>query len=57
MLAHREELLVQAVRTFRRLLWGRAARFGWCAGSASELAGDVVFASVQKLSRPEFTAR
>ncbi|WP_437316326.1 DEAD/DEAH box helicase family protein [Sorangium sp. So ce385] len=56
-LAHREELLVQAARTFRRLLRGRAARFGWCAGSAGELAGDVVFASVQKLSRPEHLAR
>lgn len=56
-LAHREELLFQAARTFRRLLRGRPVRFGWCAGSAGELAGDVVFASVQKLSRPEHLAR
>ncbi|WP_437960496.1 DEAD/DEAH box helicase family protein [Sorangium sp. So ce119] len=56
-LAHREELLFQAAKTFRRLLQGRAARFGWCAGSAGELEGDVVFASVQKLSRPEHLAR
>ncbi|MFP2907322.1 DEAD/DEAH box helicase family protein [Pyxidicoccus sp. 3LFB2] len=50
-LAHREELLVQAAETFRRQLPG--LRFGWCVGERSQLTGDVVFASVQKLSRPE----
>lgn len=56
-LAHREQLLFQAAKTFRRLLRDRAPRFGWFAGSASELKGAVVFASVQKLSRPEHLAR
>ena len=50
-LAHREELLVQAAETFRRQMPG--LRFGWCVGERSQLTGDVVFASVQKLSRPE----
>jgi superfamily II DNA or RNA helicase/diadenosine tetraphosphate (Ap4A) HIT family hydrolase/SOS-response transcriptional repressor LexA len=50
-LAHRRELLVQASQTFRRVL--PEARFGWCVGSANELDGEVVFASVQKLSRPQ----
>lgn len=50
-LAHREELLVQAAETFRRQLPG--LRFGWCVGERSQLTGEVVFASVQKLSRPE----
>ncbi|AGC42121.1 helicase [Myxococcus stipitatus DSM 14675] len=47
-LAHREELLVQAAETFRRQFPRR--RFGWYVGSKSSLEGDVVFASVQKLS-------
>lgn len=46
--AHREELLVQAAETFRRQFPG--LRFGWYVGTKSSLAGDVVFASVQKLS-------
>ncbi|WP_164008768.1 DEAD/DEAH box helicase family protein [Pyxidicoccus trucidator] len=54
-LAHREELLVQAAETFRRQLPG--LRFGWCVGGRSELMGDVVFASVQKLSQPECLQR
>ena len=49
-LAHRRELLTQAARTFRSVL--PDARFAWCIGAASDLSGDVVFASVQKLSRP-----
>lgn len=56
-LAHREELLFQAAKTFRRLLRDRAPRFGWFAGNAGDLEGAVVFASVQKLSRPEHLAR
>ncbi|NOK04045.1 DEAD/DEAH box helicase family protein [Myxococcus xanthus] len=50
-LAHREELLVQAAETFRRQQ--HHLRFGWYVGQRAQLAGDVVFASVQKLSRPE----
>nr|WP_211194023.1 DEAD/DEAH box helicase family protein [Pyxidicoccus fallax] len=50
-LAHREELLVQAAETFRRQM--PHLRFGWYVGEQSQLTGDVVFASVQKLSRPE----
>lgn len=56
-LAHREELLFQAAKTFRRLLRDGAVRFGWFAGNAGDLDGSVVFASVQKLSRPEHLAR
>lgn len=56
-LAHREELLFQAAKTFRRLLRERTPRFGWFAGSESDLEGAMVFASVQKLSRPEHLAR
>ncbi|NTX35050.1 DEAD/DEAH box helicase family protein [Myxococcus sp. CA033] len=50
-LAHREELLVQAAETFRRQF--PSLRFGWFVGAKSSLAGDLVFASVQKLSNPE----
>lgn len=56
-LAHREELLFQAAKTFRRLLRERAPRFGWFSGGRSDLDGDIVFASVQKLSRPEHLVR
>ena len=54
LLAHRRELLTQAAGTFRRVL--PDARFSWCVGGASDLSGDVVFASVQKLSRPRMLA-
>ena len=50
-LAHRVELLRQAAATFRRLFPDLA--FGWFAGGGGGLAGDVVFASVMKLGRPE----
>ncbi len=50
-LAHREELLVQAAETFRRQM--PHLRFGWYVGERSQLTGELVFASVQKLSRPE----
>ncbi len=50
-LAHRAELLAQAAETFRRQL--PESRFGWFVAERSTLSGDVVFASVQKLSRPE----
>lgn len=54
-LAHREELLTQAARTFRRILLasGQPANIGWCAGDLLQLEAPVVMASVQKLSRPE----
>lgn len=55
LLAHRAELLAQAAETFRRQL--PDTRFGWFIGERSELDGDVVLASVQKLSRPEHLAR
>ena len=54
LLAHRRELLTQAAGTFRRVL--PDARFSWCVGGASDLSGNVVFASVQKLSRPRMLA-
>ena len=47
--AHRVEILRQAANTFRRIL--PEARFGWFAGSRDDVAGDVLFASVQKLTR------
>ena len=56
-LAHREELLVQAAKTFRRLPLMADGRFGWFVGDKSDLSGQVVFASVQKLSRPDHLAR
>ena len=49
-IAHRAEILSQARESFRRLL--PDADFGWCVGEASDLDGDVVFASVQKLTQP-----
>ncbi|WP_338046597.1 DEAD/DEAH box helicase family protein [Polyangium spumosum] len=57
LLAHREELLVQAANTFRRQLRDARVRFGWFVGDKDDLGGDIVFASIQKLSRPEHLAR
>ncbi|HYO53859.1 DEAD/DEAH box helicase family protein [Archangium sp.] len=54
-LAHRSELLTQAVATLRSYL--PRSEFGWFIGSRGELDADVIFASVQKLSRPENLAR
>ena len=58
LLAHREELLDQAARTFRRVLRpdfpGLSVSF--FVGDASDLDGDLVLASVQKLCRPEHLA-
>jgi superfamily II DNA or RNA helicase/diadenosine tetraphosphate (Ap4A) HIT family hydrolase len=58
-LAHRAELLRQAARTYRRMLRaaGTTARVGWFLGDSSDLAADLVFASVAKLSRPEHLVR
>ncbi|MFT3769715.1 MAG: DEAD/DEAH box helicase family protein [Minicystis sp.] len=56
-LAHREEILAQAERTFRWLLLRKRPTVGWCAGERDELDADFVFASVQKLSRPEYLSR
>ena len=58
-IAHRAELLRQAARTYRRMLraTGQIGRVGWCVGETSELAADLVFASVAKLARPENLAR
>lgn len=54
-LAHRAELLDQAARTFRRMFRRSFpdAGLSWFVGERSELGGDLVLASVQKLSRPE----
>ncbi|TNF33001.1 MAG: HIT domain-containing protein [Deltaproteobacteria bacterium] len=54
-IAHRDELLRQAASAFRRVL--PDARFGWFAGPFDNLEGDVVFASIQKLARPEQLGR
>ena len=56
--AHRRELLVQAAETFRRVLRPSLPDFtvGWFVENRSELDGDMVVASVAKLSRPEHLA-
>jgi superfamily II DNA or RNA helicase/diadenosine tetraphosphate (Ap4A) HIT family hydrolase len=48
-IAHREEILVQAMRTFRRLR--PQARFGLYDGEQKEAEADVVFGSIQTLGR------
>ncbi|NRA30587.1 MAG: DEAD/DEAH box helicase family protein, partial [Parvularculaceae bacterium] len=48
-IAHRRELLVQAEETLSRVF--PTKRFGWFAGDSSSLEGDIVLASIQKLSR------
>ncbi|EPX57210.1 Helicase-related protein [Cystobacter fuscus DSM 2262] len=50
-LVHRSELLMQAATTLRSYL--PHSEFGWFVGARRELDADVLFASVQKLSRPE----
>lgn len=47
--AHREEILAQAMETFRRCRPG--ARFGRYTGAQKDLDADVLFASVQTLGR------
>lgn len=54
-LAHRDELLRQAQRTLERLF--PAASKGFFGGNHADLDAQLVFASVQKLSRPEHLAR
>lgn len=54
-LAHQAQILRQAARTFRRVL--PDARFSYFQGGQSDLSGEVVFASVQKLYRPEHLER
>lgn len=53
--AHRRELLIQASLTWRRLMHerGQTARVSWCVDDHSDLGGELVFASVQKLARKE----
>jgi superfamily II DNA or RNA helicase/diadenosine tetraphosphate (Ap4A) HIT family hydrolase len=58
-LAHREELLEQAGRTFRQVLrpFWPGLRLGWFVRDRNDLQGDVVLASVQKLARKEHLER
>lgn len=58
-LAHRRELLLQAARTYRRLLHDvdPGATVGWFAEDGGELSATLVFASVAKLARPANVAR
>lgn len=49
--AHRAEILTQAANTFRKLF--PDAKTAWFVGDQSDLDGDLVFASIQKLARPE----
>ncbi|MDX6752331.1 DUF3427 domain-containing protein [Geminicoccaceae bacterium 1502E] len=53
-LAHREEILHQAVATFRRIR--PEARFGLFTGQA-KTEGELLFASIQTLGRPEHLQR
>ncbi|MEO6326299.1 MAG: DEAD/DEAH box helicase family protein [Thermoanaerobaculia bacterium] len=50
--AHRGEILDQAASTFRRLSRSLdlIPRVSWCVGAGDDVSGDMVFASVQKLS-------
>lgn len=54
-LAHRAELLTQAAEAFRRQM--PELHFDWFIGAQGGLDGDVVFASVQKLSRSDNLSR
>ncbi|KAB2641551.1 MAG: HIT domain-containing protein [Verrucomicrobia bacterium] len=54
-IAHRAEILVQAEATVRTALqseWDET-RVTWYLGANSDMSGDLVIASVQKLTRPE----
>ena len=54
-IAHRAEILLQAeatVRTAMQSEWERT-RVSWYLGATSDMSGDLVVASVQKLTRPE----
>jgi superfamily II DNA or RNA helicase/diadenosine tetraphosphate (Ap4A) HIT family hydrolase/HKD family nuclease/SOS-response transcriptional repressor LexA len=50
-IAHRAEILAQAESTLRLAL--EPASVSWCAGASSDLSGQLVIASIQKLARPE----
>ena len=50
-------ILVQAARTLRHVLGLTSANESWCLGSAGDLSGQLVLASVQKLSRPDVLNR
>ncbi|MCA9716708.1 MAG: DEAD/DEAH box helicase family protein, partial [Myxococcales bacterium] len=50
-LVHRRELLIQASATFRRVF--PHGTFGFFHGTSDDLSAEFVFASVQKLTRPE----
>ncbi len=55
LIAHRAEILVQAeatVRTAMQSEWNET-RVTWYLGANSDMSGDLVVASVQKLTRPE----
>jgi superfamily II DNA or RNA helicase/diadenosine tetraphosphate (Ap4A) HIT family hydrolase len=54
-IAHRAEILVQAEATIRAAMqseWGQT-RVSWYLGANNDITGDLVIASVQKLTRPE----
>jgi superfamily II DNA or RNA helicase/diadenosine tetraphosphate (Ap4A) HIT family hydrolase len=54
-IAHRAEILIQAeatVRTAMQSEW-KEARVTWYIGANSDMSGDLVVASIQKLTRPE----
>jgi superfamily II DNA or RNA helicase/diadenosine tetraphosphate (Ap4A) HIT family hydrolase/HKD family nuclease/SOS-response transcriptional repressor LexA len=54
-IAHRAEILIQAEATIRSAMQSEweATRVSWYLGAESDMSGDLVVASVQKLTRPE----
>ena len=54
-IAHRAEILVQAEATIRTAMQSEweETRVTWYLGANSDMSGDLVVASVQKLTRPE----
>ena len=54
-MAHRAEILIQAEATIRTAMQSRweATSVSWYLGSNSDMSGNLVVASVQKLTRPE----
>lgn len=53
--AHREEILSQAMRTFRRIR--PSARLGWYTGTEKRADADVLFASIQTLGKQNHLGR
>lgn len=55
--AHREQLLQQAMQTFRKVLGGSAADYGILSGSRRDLKAKYLFTTVQTMAQPETYAQ